>query len=582
MVVRISKPIEKNDNQTRVVAFLSVLVLLGMFRLGLVIEKYAPDEYYLSGAIQVKQIFESNNDDFVDGTEELEDKDHTNTEVEDVLSEEIQVKQIFERNDEDGVDEMEELEDKEHTNTDVEDALSEEIEVKQIFERNDEDGVDEMEELEDNEDDKESEELDNSDPFSKKYKFFIISPHQVTSSLVEDKTVASNYYRNSLNEDSAEIWLHRAFQNLSYEEGHTLDPSEADVFLIAGYFHLNAKHGNKNTTRDEFIQFYVDSIVDPSKPHLYLIPTTNPTTSRQIGLNQFTNTLKKNGVNLLSAGFERNGYWQRVDLDRIISIPYVVKLQEQQTEIDDSQTLKRVNNKVFYAGDSRKNAVAWAGCNRSLIVSSLHSSLGANNNTTRLNFRVDNIDVQLVSVRNRLAQDDYNNRMGTSEYCLILCGDTPTSRSLTSAMVSGCIPLFLGSRLRGLCDPPCHAGWGWHVSGPENPHLPFGDYISWDEFPEVDEQGFIDNGAGALNEIFHAFDSTKKEKLQTVMQQVRQGWIYGRGDPVTSNDFGDVHKYLWNTFQRLMFNASSSPLPLPLPFPFPSPTPTPMPGPPPV
>jgi Exostosin family len=60
----------------------------------------------------------------------------------------------------------------------------------------------------------------------------------------------------------------------------------------------------------------------------------------------------------------------------------------------------------------------------------------------------------------RLSQEQYNDRMSTSDYCLVMCGDTPTSRSLISAMTAGCIPILIGRWWHGFCDPPCHQGRG--------------------------------------------------------------------------------------------------------------------------
>mmetsp|Transcript_28956 Transcript_28956/g.78423 ORF Transcript_28956/g.78423 Transcript_28956/m.78423 type:complete len:611 (-) Transcript_28956:9-1841(-) len=403
---------------------------------------------------------------------------------------------------------------------------------------------------------------DNSTPSPKQHKFFILSPPELTSSLVESITepAVSDYYRGALNEDSAEMWLHRAFQSLSYEDGRTLDPSEADVFLLAGYFHLNlARGGDARVDNKRFGRLYANKIIEPSKPHLLLVPATNPVLSRKIGIQQLVRDLSSKGVNLWSVGFERNDYWQRMDLRRVIPIPYVVKSDQlPETTTDDSKPLEKIKNSVFYAGDMRQNAMQWAGCDRNKTISSLQSSLHSTD-AQKLDYDVNNIDVRVIPKRTpRLPQDEYNRRMSTSEYCLILCGDTPSSRSLTSAMVAGCIPLFVGSRLRGLCEPPCSPGWGWRISGAEYPHLPHGDYIPWETFPEVNEQNFIDDGAGMLDQVFRKFHSKEKDELRRIMQQAHRAWIYGKGNPVTSTDFGDVHKYAWDTFQRTVFNETSS------------------------
>jgi hypothetical protein len=391
-------------------------------------------------------------------------------------------------------------------------------------------------------------------------KYYIIAPPQVTVDLLKNQTGrASTYYQNHLNEESVEIWLHRAFQQLSYENGHTSNPSEADVFLIAGYLHLNsAVHSVPKASRrkpaqidhSSLIQLYQDRIVDSSKPHLMLMPAWNLNRGHVVGIKALSSALVAQKVNLWAVGLERNEVWQGIGADRIVPIPYVVRHPESNNHDDDDQfpfTRIRKNNSFFYAGDSRQNAKLWSGCFREQMILPLQT-----NSTMR------NIDVQLVDKESRLNQSDYNQRMQNSDYCLILCGDTPSSRSLTSAMVSGCIPIRVGSRLRGMCEPPCKQGYGWRVSGRENPHLPFPSYIPWEGFPEVNEEKFMENGEDELRKVVVRFDAVKKQEIRSVMQRVWKGWIYGWGDPVKSTDFGHVHHYLMHTFQRLLLRVNES------------------------
>jgi len=42
--------------------------------------------------------------------------------------------------------------------------------------------------------------------------------------------------------------------------------------------------------------------------------------------------------------------------------------------------------------------------------------------------------------------NDYVNHIKNSQYCLVLAGDTPSSRRLFDAMISGCIPIFIGRK----------------------------------------------------------------------------------------------------------------------------------------
>jgi hypothetical protein len=384
-------------------------------------------------------------------------------------------------------------------------------------------------------------------------KFFIIAPPEVTTWLVENHTEkASRYYENHLNEESAEVWLHRGFEQMTYEEGHTSDPAEADVFLIAAYLHLHAaihkkqgKHKRGEKPDHSFVRLYRRLIGHPSKPHLLLIPSWNPGISETVGIKSLTKALKERSVNLWSLGFERNEMWQGVAPERILPIPYVVRPSESREGSEQIVAAgPRTKNFVFYAGDVRRNAKAWAGCHRDRLILPLENET--------------DMDVRLVTKKNRLNQTDYNYRMSSSEYCLILCGDTPSSRSLTSAMMSGCIPVRVGSRLRGLCEPPCKRGYGWRPTGPENPHLPFPDQISWEDFPEVDEEKFIESGRQVMDDLFLKFDEAKKRDIRSTLRRVHNSWIYGWGNPVNSTDFGGAVNYIWKTVVAVLQSKTLS------------------------
>ena len=359
-------------------------------------------------------------------------------------------------------------------------------------------------------------------------KFFILDAPQYTSRLIQnDSEMSSSYYREALNEESAEIWLHRGFDRMTYEDGHTLDPNETDVFLITGYAHLHESGFYKKPIN---ASVYESLIVDPTKPHLLLMPTWNPSRSTHTGIKNLATALQSQNVSLWSVGFERNSAWQGVPTPRIIPIPYVVRQEKSPQEI-----LPRTSNFVFFAGDPRRAAKKWGGCDREKMLTPL----------------MNEIDMFLKVLKgkgNRLNQSTYNRYMRTSDYCLMLCGDTPTSRGLASAMVSGCIPIRVGSRLRGLCEPPCVQGWGWSVTGAEYPHLPYNHRIPWDEFPEIDEGNFTENGREVLNEVFQKYDNGQKEKMRKIMDEVREGWIYGWGDPVTSANFGNAYDFILDSF----------------------------------
>jgi len=438
------------------------------------------------------------------------------------------------------------------------------------------------------------------------FRFFILPSPDIDTILkyVPNRTksdllaMASEYYSEAIAESSAEMWLRRGFERLPARV--TKNPKEADVYIVVGYCHLFShliskifkhqqqqrllldrqmrKENRRSTTKkkatlksslspspswvDMIPKLYKSIVIDLTKPHLILIPTWNPEVSRRIGLHSIVRTLQLQGVadtNIWSVGFERNPKWQPVPLvSRILPIPYVVRTvhEREREKITKNHSLinKRMENSIFYVGDPRPNAPKWAGCSRSNLVDAFQKRW-------KNEGLVANMDIRLVDKKNRLNQTTYQTLMRTSEYCLVLCGDTPSSRTLTSAVVEGCIPVRVGSRLWGLCDPPCHEGFGWNITGKENPHLPYLDRIPWEIFPEIDEASLLSvNGNGSsdrgtniesrrvLHNMIQRYDYRTKRELYIIMHQNRMGFLYGWGDPVTSQDFGNATSYIWDSF----------------------------------
>ena len=399
-------------------------------------------------------------------------------------------------------------------------------------------------------------------------KYFVLSLPSTTTDLIDNgdedqrqqhQQAARQYYDDALNEESAEVWLYRCFtedQRLTIDR--TMNPADADVFVVTGLLHL-LKHKKKKqavtpTSTNIVAEQYKSIIVDPSKPHLFLVPSWNPKVSRESGIEDILSTIRQTLERkelLWSVGFERNPSWQgQVPPSNIIPVPYVVRKEDGKSSMKNQNSRDRIENFIFYAGDRRKNAESWSGCYRSQLLEPLqHFSTNSNA-----------LEVRILNKNSRLNQTEYNHRMETSEYCLVVCGDTPTSRSLTSAIVSGCIPIRVGSRLRGLCEKPCHVGFGWTISGSQYPHLPYGETIPWDDFPEVNEQAMMtvttsrEGGGGGTGydiiqkEVFQAYDHIQKKRLRKIMDNVREGFIYGYGDPITSGEFGDASLYIWNSF----------------------------------
>jgi hypothetical protein len=135
--------------------------------------------------------------------------------------------------------------------------------------------------------------------------------------------------------------------------------------------------------------------------------------------------------------------------------------------------------------------------------------------------------------------------MREADYCLVLCGDTPTSQSLGSAMVNGCIPIRIGSWWRGLCEGSCNASHGFDVANKS--HLPFSDQIHWNLLPELDEIEFNQDPVKSLELFFQRTTPEHKLEMRREMNRMQQSWVYGWGNPMESNEFGDVMLSLWQS-----------------------------------
>jgi hypothetical protein len=400
-------------------------------------------------------------------------------------------------------------------------------------------------------DSEQSSNLQTNGAVSTSLKFYIIPIPEYTTWLVENFTQqAKQFYDSVLNEETIEVWLHRAFSNFSLDQGQVMDPAEADVFLIPAYLAFRFENSGGSQHPNEFAKVVYERLYNTSKPHLFLGPSNNPQRSRVIGIHGMIKGLLQAGVNIYSVGIERNPFWQGgLEPSRILPIPYQVKPSLMKHELASATSTHRHANFCFYSGDTRKHAMSWSGCNRSMI-------LPLQNHSSNL------FDVRVYPTRpakHRLSQDAYNHRMLTSDYCLILCGDTPTSRSLASAMIHGCIPLRIGSRLRGLCEDPCHAGFGWNSTGLAYPHLPFGQQIDWNAFPEVNEREFINSPFETLQtHVFKLFTAERKVRIRDKLREVQLGWIYGWGNPIDSNEFGAAAMYAWQSFQFMLSQVQRS------------------------
>ena len=117
--------------------------------------------------------------------------------------------------------------------------------------------------------------------------------------------------------------------------------------------------------------------------------------------------------------------------------------------------------------------------------------------------------------------------MRVADFCLVMCGDTPTSRRIFDAIVADCIPLIVGTRLWGRCEAPCHEGWGWFVSGKEHPHLPFRDtYVDYTRFPRVDEKLLYEDATKAYEAAVRDVTEAEERDMWRYLNSIRDDVVY--------------------------------------------------------
>jgi hypothetical protein len=266
----------------------------------------------------------------------------------------------------------------------------------------------------------------------------------------------------------------------------------------------------------------------------------------------------------------------------ILPIPYVVSVSK--VEEHPRSNLDRIPGSIFYAGDTRPHAMKWSGCNRTAMLQPLQDYYSKNASSAPIVFSSSRIHVRLINDRHkgdnmtmrRLSMSEYNRYMTQSQYCFIVCGDTPTSRSLSSAIVHGCIPLFIDiERWYGYCHEPCHSGWGWTILHNETTttvprsstrttsamaqqisHFPYTTMIDYNVFPSIDEQKFVQDPIGSVQTVLKQWNRTfthnskdhSMKSLERHPSTIQSMFLYGYGNPVTTQQLGNAVPYIWQSF----------------------------------
>ena len=370
-----------------------------------------------------------------------------------------------------------------------------------------------------------------------------------------------------LAEDKVELWTRRALLN---DSRRTDDPADADVFFVPAYLTLSTlvsahDHARRLAAMLAALagEYYFRR--RGGADHVFGYSSTNPGTAKRVGFPDVQKVLNRAWF----GAFEMNPAWvgagrptprelatsNATVLDRMVPMPYVVdasKLAGPAARRDTNVHQHEIS--VFFAANGRPQATKWSGCNRSTALglkalpkAAIHVSATRARRRRLARRLVDGLrrasdrlfGRRLADTHKVLGESKFAHAMRVSDFCLVMCGDTPTSRRIFDSIVADCVPLIVGTRLWGRCEPPCRPGWGWFVSGEKHPHTPFHDtLIDYSRFPRVDEKWFYEDALAATKAAIANVTSAAELEIWKYLDAIRGDVVYGYGRAATSTDFG--------------------------------------------
>jgi len=348
----------------------------------------------------------------------------------------------------------------------------------------------------------------------------------ITTKLLAGHDNLQEVYRRA--EQTAEVWVHRA---LLANARRTRNPATAKLFFVPAYLTFSSKVKGHAQRVDDLIDALQASPWFRRKggrDHVFGYSSFNPGVATSLLFPKISAAMNASWFGC----FEVNPAWVGggVSLDHMIPMPYVVNAETFVGPSDDraapgNTKMHHHEISVFFAANARKNAIAWANCDRG-------KALGLLNVSKSL--------IHIPGVGGQpLVQETFARSMRVADFCLVMCGDTPTSRRIFDSIVANCIPLIVGTRLWGRCEPPCRAGWGWTVSGPENPHLPFqSTLIDYTRFPRVDEAALYVDAAAAYDRAVAGVSESYQHDVWSYLNAIREDVVYGYGSFWNSTTFG--------------------------------------------
>ena len=337
-------------------------------------------------------------------------------------------------------------------------------------------------------------------------------------------------------EYTAPVWIHRA---LLSDSSRTLNPDEADLFFVPLYLAISESqpsHTARLTAWLSALQQSPHFQRSTGTDHIIAPQVISPQVAATSGLAQVRKLLELG----FTGAFEVNNEWTAGwSWNRTIVMPYVANPFLTPIEAANASMLEYVGRKrnisIYYVASLRHLSDGLAGCNRAKL-RDLESYPNAYIRVAKRSYHL-------------VPQDEYASGVQNGPFCPLTCGDTPTSRRTFDAFAAGCVPIIVGRRLFGLCEPPCrNKGW-FTVVGPSFPHLPFsGLWMNWSVFPMIEEKELYDQKSSqGVRDLFRGSvigfggeDSALRARAYMYTQL--RSMIYGWGDYRTSTAFGDASR----------------------------------------
>jgi len=323
-----------------------------------------------------------------------------------------------------------------------------------------------------------------------------------------------------LPEDLSEWFLHKQIKASTHK---SIVKEKADIFVVNTMPVLSEYVGDCNGMNHEYrqkkwVEIIKESDLFQSRPHDHLFICQSWTCAKSAVSPDMTNLALK----MTYLIHEPNTYWVNGDKEsnflpsklpeNLIVIPYLA--HSNIIPFNEKPWVER-SYKISFVGSLERRSnwrdvLTWPTVKELSYLHILDEGVGDE-----------------ISDGNETKFDQYVTQMTNSQFCLILQGDTPSSRRLFDAMISGCIPVFTGPKYS----------------------MPFEHLIPYDRFSvRIHEIDWFNHTKKALGKI-EKISTRKAMQMQSEMKQYMKYIQWRKGQNVLDGILNDLH-FIQNDLTR--------------------------------